>query len=548
MNVIITHGDVPLERTPDGAFRMQEGWQVLVHVTAPVGVAVTLEHAGRAVAPCRVEPGVRDYTFVFPIEAYTWAGRSTLECRCGVVGERLTLDVSPSPDKLGAAEFAKLLDELMGYAAGLPFGLSAGDHGARRTSGGPPVLHPFVIEAVLPDLFRALVRLRAELLTVTARKRRMAPLSSARHTDVRTLRWLVTHPQAFVAIRPELGERASRDASVPEEGDVRTLIEQAHIISSPDHPANRYLVYLLRRVMRTLGRTALLLEREAGGASARSRDEVQARAWSLRAPVETARSTLRQFLATEPLCGIEPQAPTAGAMQAVVDHPLYARIQRLARSLLDPGLVLDDEAQVQAALRHTWELFELVVLFRLADALGSMLGTAGWRVTKALGASVRGLLVGVASGEVARFEGPDGLALGIEAQPTFVSVHGNASWQRGRRSISAERRPDYVVVLRRGREVVRWVLLDAKYRASRDAIHRGLADMHVYRDALRLEGMPAWGGFVIVPSTAQVVELATATYREEHRFGVVGATREALASLLVRFAPCAMGNLITVDA
>ena len=89
-------------------------------------------------------------------------------------------------------------------------------------------------------------------------------------------------------------------------------------------------------------------------------------------------------------------------------------------------------------------------------------------------------------------------------------------------SLSGTFIPDYILVLRENGKVVRWLILDAKYRSGRQAVDQGLADVHSYRDALRVRGMRADGGFVIVPRLQEENPVyASPAFLDHHAFGVI---------------------------
>lgn len=68
----------------------------------------------------------------------------------------------------------------------------------------------------------------------------------------------------------------------------------------------------------------------------------------------------------------------------------------------------------------------------------------------------------------------------------------------------------------------RWLVLDAKYRASRGSIHDALRDLHVYRDALRRNGTRAAGSSIIVPALDDgAAAYAHADYLGTHAFGAM---------------------------
>ena len=65
------------------------------------------------------------------------------------------------------------------------------------------------------------------------------------------------------------------------------------------------------------------------------------------------------------------------ALQSLEDEPLDGALHRVAHRLLDPGLAYSPGGDLQSALKHTYDLFELFVLYRLIDELPKQLGS-GW--------------------------------------------------------------------------------------------------------------------------------------------------------------------------
>ena len=300
------------------------------------------------------------------------------------------------------------------------------------------------------------------------------------------------------------------------------------MIQTVDHPANRYLVYLLRRLDRVLRESASAFERFVG--AQRGNDEAQAKAAhaaSLAARLQHGRRRVRDALERSPLSEVDPRAPTAGAVQAVVDHPLYARIQRIVGRMLDPGVALDGE-RLGATLRPTYDLFELAVLYRLADALCALGdGEPEWGEAVerhlVLSPPTKTPLVRVQRG---------GTTLRLWFQPLFTSIKQAQNLGAGRRSLSRQRLPDYAVTEHRAGGLERWWCLDAKYRTSWPSVAEGLRDMHVYRDALRWDGKPASGGYIVVPHVDAVPEVAAGEYLAAHAFGAVASAPDALRALL----------------
>jgi hypothetical protein len=81
--------------------------------------------------------------------------------------------------------------------------------------------------------------------------------------------------------------------------------------------------------------------------------------------------------------------------------------------------------------------------------------------------------------------------------------------------------PDIVLKLRRGGSL-RTIILDAKYRASRESIHAALCDIHIYRDAIRrdAENSAVHAAFILTPAHhGDSQRYYTEDYREKFAFG-----------------------------
>ncbi|HLL52596.1 MAG TPA: DUF2357 domain-containing protein [Myxococcaceae bacterium] len=448
----------------------------------------------------------------FEVAIHTWAGRGMVHVHAGAESARVPLDVQPHPGKLGRDEFRDMLDALSDVSKDLPWGLAPGAHGASRDERSPPVVHPSVLEAELPELLAALRQLQTDPLRWSERLRVIDKLPANRRIDPGSFRWLVTHPRTLAVVRPSPPQ--SERGSTTE----RVSLEQLRIESSLHHPATRYLRFLLERLLRALSQTAWRFEEVSQNRAEGFRDELaQARARECLELVNHARSEIERCLRRPPLRDVPPLSPTAAALQAIIDHPVYARIQRLARRLIDPGLRLDDEGSIEASLRRTFDLFELLTLHRLGRELARALGPGWtWRSGRL---RTGGLLSGPEHGMALLGRSAHGFSVELLFQQKF------SSWSdepERFQSLSGERRPDFVLLMKEGERALHWLVLDAKYRSSRSAIHEGLADLHMYRDALRWEGMPARAGFILVPRLASDADCyATPEYHQSHRFGAL---------------------------
>jgi hypothetical protein len=86
-------------------------------------------------------------------------------------------------------------------------------------------------------------------------------------------------------------------------------------------------------------------------------------------------------------------------------------------------------------------------------------------------------------------------------------------------SISRERVPDLLLTLIKGSEHY-FLLLDAKYRASRSAILEAMESAHIYRDSLRFGQKRAEAVLLIVPNDAEAGWLTGVEFQKEHGVGV----------------------------
>ncbi|KFE63550.1 DUF2357 domain-containing protein [Hyalangium minutum] len=501
MDILITRREksvhVPLERLPDGSWSAREGDDLRIRVRASTPAAVTLAGAMLTLEHVTQEGNVLETCFRLSIE--TWAGRARLLVQAGQTEQTEALDVSPHPGKLGVDAYREMLAELVAISKDLPWGLGPGSHAATRADESPMLVHASVIDAELPALLQALRRLALDPLSWTRRERVLERLPANRRVDPASFRWLVAHPRALGAVRP---------SSPTQSADSGVFIEQRRIQSTLDHPATRYLSYLLERLLRTLRRSSKAFHQISGR---------EPRAIEYAHVLDAATEEIEATLGRVPFKGVLPEPLGPGSLQAVIDHPSYARVQRLAQRLLDPGMQLDEQGAFSSSLGYTYELFELLALYRLAGGLSRELGEA-WTCTSTPPRS-SGLLERPPFGCVWRAASVNGLVLELHYQRTFTA------WsEQGLhfQSLSGERRPDYVLLILREDKPLGWIVLDAKYRSSRDAIHQGLADLHVYRDSLRWHGQPARAGFILVPQTTEGASAyATASYHQTHHFGAL---------------------------
>ena len=466
--------------------------------------------AGRVMPHIRIALCGSTYEAKYELIIDTWAGKTNLRLEAGESSIILRFNAKPHDQKIGKDEFDAMLHELTLRSSGLIWGLSPGQHKGNLATLSPVVVHPSVVSSQLPGLLRLLSMFAAEPPYMAQKSRETLPFNRGRRVDLKTLRWLGTRPKLLETAR---GRFDSSDTA-----NSQPLIDQPTLTYSFDHPVTRYFSYLINRLISRFESSAGVLK---AGPQRRFRDpDVEAHAGALAIELNNAASTLRTLLQKSPFKGLSPAPATETVLQILVDHPLCCAINRTAQLLLTPGLAFGPSGDIESALKHTYDLFELFALFRLLDHLQIELGTS-WSLQSHKFYSHLGREDRPRDKAVWLFNGPEDMTLELRYQQPFSRMKGVTD-ERTFTSLSGESIPDYLLIVRKNRRVAAWIILDAKYRASRQAVDRGLADVHRYRDALRIRGGRAAAAFVIVPRLREKNEIyATTAFHDQHDFGVI---------------------------
>jgi hypothetical protein len=424
-----------LQAGPAGAYCVSEGCRLHVSTPAAANASATLSGAPLPRQDWRAgDAGLKEGWFV---EIFVWAGQTSLVLDFADARDERTimLDVAPHAGKLGADRFRAMLDELSREGKDLLWGLSPGGLPAVRDSGSPGVIHPAIVEAELPGLLHALRRLQRDPLHWQERRREIAPLGRSRRPDYRTLRWMASHGQTLVALE----SIAASDGQI----DPRLAVDQPITLTTLDHPATRYVAFLLVRLRLSLEATAGAFDKVAGAAGeGRSIEpEMQKRAARLGRLLQAAGSEISSIMRTGIFRSVTPAPMSESALQAIGGHPLYARVHQLARKLLDPGLRLGKPmtpAELTGSLRTSFDLYELFVLHRLRRAVRDLAGP-DWEFQD--GELASGIISATSVTVSTRWSAtsPDGRTrLALDFQPTFRAHDGGTDADR--KSLSGERR------------------------------------------------------------------------------------------------------------
>jgi hypothetical protein len=234
--------------------------------------------------------------------------------------------------------------------------------------------------------------------------------------------------------------------------------------------------------------------------------------------VEEATARLNAILYVPLFRGLTPTTLSNSALQAITDNPLYAALHRTILRLLEPGLAFAPGGELLSALKRTYDLFELLVLHRLAASLRNWLEGAWIWSTPIL--NISGREARPIDGAIWSAHHPSGRRIELRYQQQFGRARAPPD-VRAFGSLSGALIPDYLLVVADGDNVMSWLILDAKYRSSRQSVDEGLGDIHRYRDALRLSGIRAAGAYVIVPRLAEPTAIyAQPSFIAHHSFGV----------------------------
>ena len=449
----------------------------------------------------------------------SWCGRATLNVVSDDPPIDLVIRAVPSGSKYSEDEYERMIERILSFGANTVWGLAPGqDRGSEIADASLGATHPAIVEEYLAPILDQLERILRNPVVSHRRIEVVERLRPARPITSQTLRWLSTRPDELAELR---------------KGDVRSAIPQQVRQETYDHPANRYVKTLVRRIRENFDQTAIaLLDFAHGGLIG---DLEKARARHLADRLRTAMNKLSSALQTSLLRELEPGEMSEGVVQVFGDHPAYARFAKLGRRILNLGVRLDNSGDLASSLRRSYDLFEIYCLYQLAHQLETTLGSS-WTYRRA---PPRGhVLCGPPEGEFWSAERSDGRCWRLEYQKPFG--HG----QTGAITITTFRKPDFVLSEWQEDRLIRWCLLDAKYRTALSSINDALESMHVYRDSLRWKPVPngepqhAYAGVLLVPHVSdEVRRYAEPSYLHQWGLGVVAIDDPTPFSFLVAQAP-----------
>ncbi len=433
-----------------------------------------------------------------------YAGEVSAEARSnGRTFARFRLDVSPDPRKAGREVFAQLLDELWSADPSLVLG---DEPATTRVGRLDPAQNPWleferirrygpVFVTALSDVVR---RPRARLVA----EREDRPAHRVRRVDRTTARSALRNPATLALMRPDLLDDRG--------GEPR--FDVPRVTESLDSAANRALAALIDACLSRVRALLTALEeqslRDEGEPGARTRTPLAARWPERRRLLEAIAHDLRCMRQRSPFSMVSRPEVTAAGLVAVDADPAYARSWGSGWRALRRGAGGERNAERQW-LGPTWQLYERWCFVRLERELRDQNPDLDWR---AVTPKSLGLLA-----DAARVGEGGGRRMTLLLQPAFHSHP--AGRDAGPYSISLRRFPDLVLLEHRSDRLVRFDVLDAKYRTARSSLMEGMSSAHIYRDSLRFDGRRPDLALLLAPDVSTAEVLASPEYQAANGCG-----------------------------
>lgn len=428
----------------------------------------------------------------------------------GRVLETVSLDVGPSPDKLGAPIFKRMVDELLLFRPELLLGTEAarspfGHEGAFTN----PEIEYVRLRAFCSAFVRAMHGISTAPITRLRVDRRAAMPHQARRIDRAAARDLGRNPAVAVILGCEGAH-----------GDGICRISTPVTEETVDNPANRLLSAMLNRVLARTSRVARSFE----SAGADPQNPIAAKVGRRLQLLQGWRQDLLRLRRSRTFSAVTRSEITAAGLNAISAQPAYARAFQLAWMALRSGVHGIDAADF-LPVSPTWEIYERWCFLQVSSALERAYPTVQWKLK--VGSSVDAIqVIGVV--------GDARIVVALQMRFRAWDVDGKSPF----RSLSGERAPDIVVSFESasGR---RFLVLDAKYRSSRANVLDAMVSAHLYRDSLLWGSLRPWKSLLLIPRQEGAAWLGGRDFQEQFGVGALQVASsddmEPLEALLTSF-------------
>ena len=410
------------------------------------------------------------------------------------------LDVGPNPNKLSRDAFVRMLREISESDPALMLGTEP----ARRRFGALGENQNLIVEfyrlrhhaAAIGQSLRALTE---EPIRSLRTRRSLSPPHLVRRADLRTARAALRQPAllAVVGAMPHsdlVGPGGHPQADIP--------YTERHY----DNPPNRCLRYALRALQRRCASLIESLGKKAKESPSETKTSIAERWPEWERFLKDFQKRMDRASRRLPFVEVSKAEVTAAGLNAVAAHPLYARFWRVSWEALRPG-VTGPKLADWLPLNPTWGLYETWCFVKLCRWLEEQLPELKWNDKSSTRSKDYRLLTGRSNDATLR----------LHFQRVFRNTGGNPKefW-----SVSRERRPDIVLDWQRGDEHG-FLVLDAKYVASRDSVLREMASAHIYNDSLCMHAARPAASLLLTPTSTDASWLETREFVDEHGSGVL---------------------------
>ena len=343
-----------------------------------------------------------------------------------------------------------------------------------------------------PGLLR---RFASEPHRAVRARRQLVALHRVRRADRQTAMAALRQPTLLAAMGrlDELG--LSRQAG-------QLLADVPDYERHHDSPANRCVLAMIRALQRRCRDLHVVLAQKVQSEIVSDTRTSLAERWPTWSRIL---GDLRDALATSarrpPFSEVSRPEITAGGLNAVSAHPLYARFWRLGSEALRTG-VDGLEREELLPLSPTWELYERWCFVALAQVLIKLFPDLRW--TRPSPTSIRA-------------KSDSGTILRLDIQPNFSNTSGerkSAFW-----SISRHRIPD-IVFSWETPDASGFMVMDAKYRVGGPNVLDAMSSAHIYQDSLRMGDQRPVVSVLLVPAGGGAAWLENAEFIERNRVGV----------------------------
>lgn len=420
----------------------------------------------------------------------------------GAIPILFLLDVAPDPTKVGRDSFARMVDELWKEDPILVIGSepATAPSGALGESEDPWTAFAR-LRRWAPDTLRALAYLKEHPRQALRSRRDSVPIHMVRRVDRRTATALLRSPAiaSFLPDAKDVGPFAlDSRMDVP-------LVE-----ATLDSSANRTmlaLVLLLLRRTRTVAERLEKLVDSDDRSEARTSLSVR---WTKRKQfLEDLAAELKMLLRRSPFADVRRAEITAAGLTAIDADPLYSCAWSRGSRALRRGIECDISIE-RLWISPSWEIYERWCYLRIGKLLSAQMPAWNWRRLPDRWVGSR-----------------DRYQAELLLQPVFPANRPGPGrfW-----SISRQRVPDIVFKVERAGNL-RFVVLDAKYRASRANVLDAMESAHIYQDSLRIGSQRPEGSLLVVPAPGGASWLEAPAFQQEHRVGVHALSPDVDATL-----------------